>query len=366
MLVHKPYPRISIFIVLIMMIANPFVAQENLVPNNSFENIHYKPTGWFYKGEDITGLLENWYAPTKASPDYYSSSTDVPKDWSSKGFGEIRTLHGDAYVGMTLYGCKNGKPHCKEYLQVELREPLVVGQKYEVSVYYAHLEKSLFVDNIGIHFSLDKILKETDELIGVNPMFKTKRITKADHHQWKQLKMTIKAKEESRFLTLGCFSPDEKMDVSNERRAKYNYAYYYFDNVSVKKIPPIIESKKPELPAYRVGDLIQLDNIYFNLNRSDLLAESYEELNVLLKILRDNPSLVIEIHGHTDNLGDDQYNLDLSRNRSRAVMNYLIDNGIVADRLSFKGFGSARPIASNKTATGRSKNRRVEFLIVQY
>ena len=71
----------------------------------------------------------------------------------------------------------------------------------------------------------------------------------------------------------------------------------------------------------------------------------------------------LEIHGHTDNVGEDEYNMKLSERRASAVVNYLIQNGISSSRLEYKGFGSSKPIASNDTEEGRQENRRVEVYI---
>jgi outer membrane protein OmpA-like peptidoglycan-associated protein len=84
----------------------------------------------------------------------------------------------------------------------------------------------------------------------------------------------------------------------------------------------------------------------------------------LVQLLKDNPSLKIQISGHTDNVGKPADNLALSNNRSKAVINYLIANGIIAQRLSAKGFGETQPVADNKTEEGRAKNRRTEVKVI--
>jgi outer membrane protein OmpA-like peptidoglycan-associated protein len=87
-------------------------------------------------------------------------------------------------------------------------------------------------------------------------------------------------------------------------------------------------------------------------------------LNEFIEFLDENPKVKIAIHGHTDNVGDQASNLELSTNRAKAVMNYLILEGISSARLEFKGFGESKPIASNQTEEGRAKNRRTEFVIL--
>ena len=108
----------------------------------------------------------------------------------------------------------------------------------------------------------------------------------------------------------------------------------------------------PLVPIY--GDQpILLDNVFFDLNSYRLRKESYVELNELVKFLNRNPDIKIELQGHTDAQGNDEDNMTLSSNRAKAVMEYLISQGIAADRLSYKGFGETSPntVDVNGTAT---------------
>ncbi len=106
-----------------------------------------------------------------------------------------------------------------------------------------------------------------------------------------------------------------------------------------------------------------LQNIFFETASAKLLSNSETELNKLLWTLRKNEQMKIEIRGHTDNVGTDDYNLQLSSERARSVYQYLIDRGIMADRLSYVGHGKKQPIATNDTEIGRKQNRRTEFVI---
>jgi outer membrane protein OmpA-like peptidoglycan-associated protein len=106
------------------------------------------------------------------------------------------------------------------------------------------------------------------------------------------------------------------------------------------------------------------NNIQFEANSFKLLPISLIELDKLLQILIENPSLKVEISGHTDNLGNATENIKLSTYRAKAVVDYLVNKGIAANRLTYKGFGSTKPIADNGTEKGRAKNRRTEFTVV--
>ena len=105
----------------------------------------------------------------------------------------------------------------------------------------------------------------------------------------------------------------------------------------------------------------EADNIFFQLNSDALSKQSYDDLDKVAAILKANETLKLRITGHTDNLGREETNLDLSKRRAQAVTGYLISKGISADRLQGEGLGSSRPIAPNTTAAGREKNRRVEL-----
>jgi outer membrane protein OmpA-like peptidoglycan-associated protein len=104
-------------------------------------------------------------------------------------------------------------------------------------------------------------------------------------------------------------------------------------------------------------------HILFATNSAELPTGSEVELGKLLQVLIENPSLKLEISGHTDNTGKAEDNLKLSANRANAIVNYLIEKGIAAGRLSAKGYGSLQPIADNTTETGRARNRRTTFTI---
>lgn len=115
----------------------------------------------------------------------------------------------------------------------------------------------------------------------------------------------------------------------------------------------------------KAGGNVTLKNIFFDTNKYNLLPPSIKELEILTGFLNDNPTVEIEIQGHTDNVGDDKLNEKLSFNRANAVYEYLIKNKINAKRLTFKGFGANKPIADNKTELGRKNNRRTSFVITK-
>ena len=122
-------------------------------------------------------------------------------------------------------------------------------------------------------------------------------------------------------------------------------------------------SKLIELKNIAIGSKITLRNVFFDLGKSSLRAESNGELDRVVKLLKDVQTLKIEISGHTDNTGSATTNETLSQQRAEAVVTYLKNKGIVPARLTAKGYGSAKPVATNSTDDGRQQNRRTEFEI---
>lgn len=120
-----------------------------------------------------------------------------------------------------------------------------------------------------------------------------------------------------------------------------------------------------ELNQLKAGFSSVLRNIYFDFNKASFKKDSYDELNKLERLLNENPDLVVEISGHTDNIGGTAYNKYLSMRRAQAVVDYVVQKGISKARVFAKGHGEERPIATNDDEQdGRAMNRRVEFKVL--
>lgn len=133
--------------------------------------------------------------------------------------------------------------------------------------------------------------------------------------------------------------------------------------IALQAIPELVADNGTPLPEK--SKPIILKNVFFDTGSAKLSPSSYYELDRLQALLQNSPQLVIQINGHTDNVGSEEDNLRLSEQRAKAVFDYLVEKDIEADRLRYKGYGETRPIESNESAESRQENRRTEFEIVR-
>ena len=142
------------------------------------------------------------------------------------------------------------------------------------------------------------------------------------------------------------------------------YLFYSDQFFMSSRSPDSTYQKNIPLSPIETNASIVLKNIFFDSNKSDLKPESQTELDKLVQLLAENPSLTIEISGYTDNVGKPADNLNLSNNRAKAVVDYLKAKNIPSQRLTAKGYGETKPVADNRTEEGRAMNRRTEMKIV--
>lgn len=119
------------------------------------------------------------------------------------------------------------------------------------------------------------------------------------------------------------------------------------------------------LVPIEIGQIVRLNNVFFDFDKWSLRPESFVELDRVVTLLKENPSIEIEMSAHTDSKGSDDYNFRLSDNRAKSVMEYIISKGIPDSRITSKGYGETKPVATNETDDGRQLNRRVEFTILK-
>lgn len=143
----------------------------------------------------------------------------------------------------------------------------------------------------------------------------------------------------------------------------FNKPFYFKQEIVQSKIDTILNKINV---GQRMGDRFVLRDVYFDFDKFTLRPESKVELDRLVALLIQYPTIKIELSGHTDNRGSEAYNKTLSLNRAKAVVDYLVAAGIDPNRLSYKGYGFEQPIASNETDAGRQLNRRTEFKVMGF
>ncbi|HKO81942.1 MAG TPA: OmpA family protein [Chitinophagaceae bacterium] len=175
----------------------------------------------------------------------------------------------------------------------------------------------------------------------------------------KQTISKVQTDEQGNYLITLPMGKDYAFNVNRRGYLFYSdnffLSHHSLDSVYQKDIP---------LQPIEPNASVVLNNIFFDVNKFDIKPESQVELDKIVQLLNDNPTVKIQIAGHTDNVGKPAENLVLSNNRAKTVVSYLINKRISPQRLSFKGFGETQPVADNKTDEGKAKNRRTEMKVV--
>jgi outer membrane protein OmpA-like peptidoglycan-associated protein len=396
--------KIITFLILFISLAACSLSGQNLVVNPSFEEYTIIPKG--PKGRGKLGV-ENWNRCKNTTPDLFSNkirnSVWIPNNFMGTQFSKS----GNSYIGIIAIDMGSYGKY-REAIFTKLKEKLRTDKKYCVSMFVSLAEKSdyctsdlgILITRKNLNGSYEDIIPksryneiERKQLLKKIIYHDTHKIKVIDNMEWVKICGIYTAEGNEQYLTIGCFQDKVsiKKSVNFNQRNNSLYkrvAYYYIDDVSVvqvespencncQPIESVIEEPvaelKAETPAEQeiikldtiaVGQNIVLNNIYFALNDSALLDSSFAQLNKLYKTLNSNPTLKIEIAGHSDNTGSAEYNQKLSEARAKAVISYLLQKGIEQKRLSFKGYGNTKPVANNSTEQGRQQNRRVEFVII--
>ena len=143
--------------------------------------------------------------------------------------------------------------------------------------------------------------------------------------------------------------------------------FFHSERFDVPETSSYKEIKKDiALKPIEKGAKVVLNNIFFETGKATLSPQSRVELGKAIDLMKANPSMIIEVGGHTDNVGEDATNMKLSHDRAKAVRDYLVNGGIASTRVQSKGYGESNPVAGNDTAEGRQSNRRTEFIILEF
>lgn len=389
--------RIVFLFISFLLITQKIYAQ-NMVVNPSFEEINNCP----YTMNQLK-FAKNWFpfGTADPSPDlFHSCDYNGPMGVPKNIFGNQKARTGKAYIGMITYlTSKSGKgwkfpANHREYIMVQLTKPLVAGNNYYAEMWVNLSENCEFaINSIGMYFTKDLPYLDWQALnLGYyKPQVNSNLETLIeDLNKWVKVSGTFIAKGDELALTIGNFYSDTKITIKKTKR-KFPYqnekipknqrpqiAYYFIDDVKVQPVDPnepiypeeiLVRKNTTTVDDYFgpviIGKKVILQNVYFKFDKADFLPDSYAELDKLYDYLKQNKHIKIQIDGHTDKMGTDEYNIKLSFQRAKAVYDYLKWKGINEYRLEYKGYGSSLPIVANDSDENRAINRRVEFKILE-
>ena len=356
----------------------------NLIKNGNFKLYFGQPQLNIGNGQNrIEDQIPFWMTPNKSTPDYYNQYrrlSKVPDNYSHEYNVDYN------YVGVILYHEPIG--NYSEYLTGALNKTLQPNRKYLVKIRIRLSQNSGYcIDKVGILFSNTiPILPNIKEDQKDKPQILFNKIID-NRDDWVTLCGVYIGQGDEKYMTIGRFNglattTINQMNPLNQSEGEYNKsAYYLIDKIellddtinygcnnnetnllSFDRMGFDLLNPKDSL-TFNKGKTFILKNVYFDFDKSTLQPSSFIELDKLLSFLKKN-SCSITIMGHTDNIGSEDYNYDLSLLRAKAIVDWLIEKGIDAKRLNSEGYGAKIPIIDNNSDLNRAINRRVEFKIV--
>jgi len=347
------FSYVRIVLISTFFLGNTVVGQ-NLVQNPSFEEYENCPTDYGSLMKDVN----NWYQPSYGTSDYFNSCSR--KMGTETNFiGKQSPYEGNGYAGLYMYAQKD----YREYLTVQLAETLKKGQKYVFSFQISLADKSSFsINEFGILFSRNTMDFKTNRNIPVDLMRRSgfrNYVVARDHRyfsnvdEWTEISGIYVADGTEKYMTIGNFrgnSTTKKLAIENRYRKS---AYYYVDMVNLNELGG----------GYKADEIYVFEDLKYSIDGFTIDKEKNEQLQTLIGFLQAHSGYVITIYGHTDNAGTKEYNKSLSEKRAKSVAKFLAENGLAANRISYRGFGHFNPMAKNETKEGRKLNRRVEFKV---
>ncbi len=345
---------------------------QNLVPNPEFEAFLKCPVDFLKPGEFFS--LPGWYSPNSGTPDYFNSCSEADCSASTNWAGICRDHYGNGYAGIIAY---MATLNYREYLACELIKPLDSGITYSLQFSFRLSSYSkISSGNLGLAFGQDRFSASHDKVIPMIPKLIAMRDSAIviQTGNWQTARGEYVARGGERHLIIGNFFSQEKNPIykilyggDNEPMLS-TASYFYIDNVSVRTS---VEYVPPQPIAYEGEDLFEKDSlitlrhVQFDYNSAKLNNDTDEELKKLLKFLKTHSGTHIEILGHTDDQGNNEYNQRLSLSRAKAVVQYLIDEGIKSNRMTSFGYGKSTPLIKSADENARKINRRVEVRLVR-
>lgn len=375
-------------------------AQENLVPNHDFQQIEKR-----VKEEGQINMATPWISPTLAPADLYTKDTKNGNVGApANAYGEEKPMSGDNYAGFMAYSYKNKEP--RSYLQVQLKEKLVAGKKYCVTMNVSLADLSKYAtSHIGMSITKNAIsANNTDNLKVEKQIISKKLMVYEQQFYWVPVCGVFTAEGDEEFLTIGNFTPDESLKLEKVKRPRgfskpqlYD-AYYYVDNISVvetttprdcdcdtdpgmKNVETVSRnfSSENDPSANKVkivgthgdevnanpsstssGKLESLDGFSIGfVAKSFSVKDNVKQIEQLITYLKANPTVKVKLIGHIDVSEQEVDKLD--GKRVAAVYKYILSKGIKVERLERDLKSSEEPVDEKDPL----KNMRVEVIVVE-
>ena len=351
---------------LFLLLAGSQAFGQNLIPNFSFEAHKLCPEDRYFG--KTAWPVTSWYNVNDGTPDYYhrcsNGKVKVPDNWA----GEAQPVHGNAYMGLYLWG----KSDYREYIGIELTDSLEADVRYFFDGYYQIAHHSHYVTgSIGIAITHEPRYGFLAQPVNYDPQIYVRKedALEGNVFQWEKISGSFIAKGGEKFLSVGNFDKSEnvaKAEIFVNAQKEFELidrSYAYIDHFRLWKegteVPPDSSFSEPEPEKFILSDI----NFEFDQYQlKDTAQFVLEPLISYLKKRREN-SYVLIISGYTDDLGSPEYNLKLSTNRARAVAYFLYQQGIPLNLLKVFGKGETLPLTPNDSEENRRKNRRVEIEI---
>jgi outer membrane protein OmpA-like peptidoglycan-associated protein len=363
---------------LIVLFFSTRVISQNLVPNPSFESLRNLPVkknpknSFEYEPQSgyipyMTNLVA-WFAATQTTPDLRLYNSEYYKR-CSKRYDDCDKPHSGSHSVGIITAMSNAESDTyREYIQVKLKKNLRPHELTHVEFWVTKERQAKWAsNNLGCYFSMKKIYKATKGVLDLKPQINIDTIINKEKQQWIKIAGTFLPDKPFEYLLIGNFFDNEHTETF-VFKDYHGYpfsppcAYYLIDDVNVWQ--DVEEELVFENEIVSSDQPVELKNISFAFDKSELLDSSLQELQKLIVFLNEHPTVKIKIQGHTDALGDEAYNQKLSEDRAKAVYSYLIEQGVDRERLSYEGFGETKPAMKNVEGEWRRINRRVEFVLV--
>ncbi|MBN2892899.1 MAG: PorP/SprF family type IX secretion system membrane protein [Bacteroidales bacterium] len=291
----------------------------------------------------------------------------------------FRLISENAIVYGQTFNKINGNPVKSEVLFLEDNKVVESVQTDENGNYTVSLKSgktysikvnSVNFEDYGSELKIDENVEEISEKIELMPILMLSGIV-TNSKTGEPISVNIDIFNNENGEKLGSAKSDingkysiKMSDVSSVSISASADGYLFFSENLEIDFSKFVKKKDIKLQPMEIGASVVLNNVNFDTGKSELRPESYPEINRLIYIMIQYPSIKVEISGHTDNTGNDIFNKQLSQDRAQAVVDYMFSKGISKNRLKAVGFGSAFPRASNDNEEGKQQNRRVEAKIL--